>query len=157
MLALMLITWPLSVFGAGRNADHLERIAEVLDDFHAAASESDLDRYIGHFADEGVFLGTDASERWTRDEFLAFCKPYFNEGRGWSYQPKERRITVLRGGRHAFFDELLWNESYGTCRSTGSLVRRGGRWLLVQYSLSFPVPNEVAKDVIGTIRKHEGN
>src|SRR5688572_14940434 len=50
-------------------------IGRVLDDFHAAAAASDLDRYFGHFAARGVFLGTDASERWDVAAFRAYAAP----------------------------------------------------------------------------------
>ena len=39
-------------------------VRAVLDDWHAAAAASDEARYFDHFADDGVFLGTDATERW---------------------------------------------------------------------------------------------
>src|SRR5271168_3840018 len=57
----------------------------TLDDFHAAAAAADEARYFGHFAADGVFLGTDATERWTVDAFRAYAKPHFDAGRGWAY------------------------------------------------------------------------
>ena len=44
------------------------QVEAVLDDFHAAAAASDEARYFDHFSAEGVFLGTDATERWTLGE-----------------------------------------------------------------------------------------
>src|SRR5882672_7680951 len=82
-----------------------EAIAKVLDDFHDAAANADEKRYFGHFADDAVFLGTDASERWTKKEFLAYAKPFFDQGRGWTYFPREgkRNITVSADGKTAWF------------------------------------------------------
>ena len=40
-------------------------IAAVLDDWHAAAAAANEERYFSHFASGAVFLGTDATERWT--------------------------------------------------------------------------------------------
>lgn len=44
-------------------------INAVLDDFHDAAAKADGDRYFKHFAPRAIFLGTDATERWSVDEF----------------------------------------------------------------------------------------
>src|SRR5262245_50093341 len=104
-----------------------EAIAKVLDDFHDAASKPDQKRYFDHFADNGVFLGTDATERWTKKEFQAYAKPHFDEGHGWTYFPREGRrfITISADGNTAWFDELLDNAQYGECRGSGVLVRAG--------------------------------
>src|SRR5690349_10642917 len=53
-----------------------EAIAAVLDDWHAAAAHADEDRYFGHLADDAVFLGTDAKERWDKAAFLAYAHPH---------------------------------------------------------------------------------
>jgi ketosteroid isomerase-like protein len=125
-------------------------IVEVLDDWHRAASVADGARYLGHMSDDAVFLGTDASERWTLPAFRAFCEPYFAKGTGWTYEPRERHVRV--DGELAWFDERLWNEKYGECRGTGVLRRERGEWKIVHYSLTFPVPNELAGDVVKLIR-----
>jgi hypothetical protein len=96
-----------------------------------------------------VYLGTDASERWTLPEFRAFCEPYFARGQGWSYEPRRRHVTVR--GDLAWFDEELWNETYGRCRGTGVLRRDGGTWHIVHYSLTLLVPNELAREVVEVI------
>ena len=125
-------------------------INRILDDWHQAASEADGARYLGHMAEDAVFLGTDASERWTLPEFRAFCEPYVAKGTGWTYEPRERHVRV--DGELAWFDERLWNEKYGECRGTGVLRRDRGEWKIVHYSLTFPVPNELAADVVKLIR-----
>ena len=53
----------------------------VLDDWHLAAAQADEARYFGHFAENAVFLGTDATERWTKAEFRVWASPYFKGGR----------------------------------------------------------------------------
>lgn len=145
---------------AGEPAHALERSAEpsaepeavvaVLDDWHRAASAADGPRYFGHMAEECVYLGTDASERWSLAAFRAFCEPYFARGVGWTYTPRERHVSLA--GDVAWFDERLWNETYGECRGTGVLRKRRGTWEIVHYSLTFPVPNELAARVVELIR-----
>jgi pimeloyl-ACP methyl ester carboxylesterase len=130
-------------------------VASVLDDFHAAASTADGPRYFGHFATDGVFLGTDASERWTVAEFRAYAEPYFSKGKGWTYTPRDRHITIAKDGQTAWFDEKLSNEKYGECRGSGVLVLEAGAWKIAQYNLTVPVPNDMLADVARQIREFE--
>jgi ketosteroid isomerase-like protein len=136
------------------NKEPLEKEARaVLDDFHAAAAAADGARYFGHFAKDGVFLGTDATERWTVDAFKAYAKPHFDAGKGWTYTPTERHVDVDAEGRYAWFDELLENAKLGVCRGSGVLRREGGEWKVVQYNLTIPVPNSLALKVAEEIRQ----
>ena len=82
LIAIMLMLWCVPAFGADENA--VAAIDEVLDAFHDAASKADGASYFSLFAEDAVFIGTDAAERWSVDEFKAFAEPYFSEGRGWS-------------------------------------------------------------------------
>jgi SnoaL-like domain len=102
-----------------------------------------------------LFLGTDASERWTVDEFRAYAHPHFAAGEGWTYRVTERHLDVSPDGAHAWFDELLENDGLGTCRGSGVLRWRAGRWWVVQYNLTIPVPNELAADLAERIRAQQ--
>ena len=44
---------------------------------------------------------------------------------------------------------------YGNCRGTGVLVKLDAGWKIAQYNLMFPIPNDIAKDVIKMIKEHE--
>ena len=127
----------------------------LLNDFHKAAARADGASYFGYFHQDAVFLGTDKTERWTLEAFQAFAKPYFDKGQGWTYLPNQRHIALSPDGNTAWFDEQLHNDKYGNTRGSGVLVRQGSQWKITQYVLSFPVPNEVAKDAIQLIRDHE--
>ena len=156
-MSVVLASVVVVLVGCSDRGREIVRIERVIDAYHAAAARADLEGYIGLMSDGSVFLGTDASERWTRDEFRAFCEPYFAAGRGWTYVPVERHVEIAAGGRTAWFDEILSNESYGTLRSTGVLSRDAGDWRIEHYSLSFLVPNDVAKEVVKMIREEGGN
>jgi len=130
-------------------------IAAMLDDLHDAAAKADGDRYFAHFAPEAVFLGTDATERWTLNEFKAYARPHFSAGVGWAYTSTERHITLSEDRRMAWFDELLTSNHMGRCRGSGVARLIGQRWKLEQYNLSVPIPNELAEDVVRQIREHE--
>lgn len=126
-------------------------IDAALNEFHDAASKSDAQRYFALWTPESVFLGTDATERWVGAEFEAFARPYFEKGKGWTYRPRDRRITSLPGGS-AYFDELLENDKLGVCRGSGVVRVVDGRWKVMQYNLSIPIPNDLAERVVGLIR-----
>jgi len=127
----------------------------ALDRLHRYAHEADGDRYFALFAPEGVFLGTDAAERWTVDEFRAYAEPYFSQGRGWTYTVLERHVELAPGCDVAWFDERLHNERWGECRGTGAMRLIDGRWRITQYNLTVPVPNDLLPGVVEMIRAHE--
>ncbi len=129
-------------------------VKAVLDDFHAAAAAADEKRYFGHFATDGVFLGTDDTERWTKEQFRAYAKPHFDKGKGWTYTVVERHVGVDEEGRYAWFDERLANEKLGPCRGSGVLRREGAAWKVVQYNLTIPVPNDLAYEFAERVKKH---
>jgi hypothetical protein len=123
------------------------KVAAVLDDWHKAAAEAKLDRYFGHFTPDAVFLGTDAGERWTRDEFLKYAKPYFDKGKAWSFKPVRRTISFSKDNSVAWFEEMLDTPNLGPARGSGVLVWDGLMWKIAQYNLSVPIPNDIFKDV----------
>lgn len=126
-------------------------VARVLDDWHDAASKADESRYFDHFATEGVFLGTDATERWTVPAFRAYAHPHFAKGAAWSFRATRRSVFVR--GDAAWFEEDLATPNLGPSRGTGVLVREGGAWKIAQYNLSVPIPNERFKEVKALIEK----
>ena len=154
MCALVLMLGACAGAGSapGTAVDAAAEVGRVLDDFHAAAAGADFDRYFGHFARASVFLGTDATERWTREEFMAYARPHFRPGGGWTYRPRARKVSFTPDGRTAFFDELLDNAGLGETRGSGVLVREDGAWKVAQYNLSIPIPNELADSVVGLVR-----
>jgi len=128
---------------------------KVLDAFHQAASEADFTRYFSLMDDNAIFLGTDAGERWTKSEFAKYVRPYFSKGKGWTYKSLSRNYTVVEPDSVVIFDEILVNDAYGTCRGSGVLKKGENGWLIVQYNLSVPIPNDIAKKVVQEIRNFE--
>ncbi|MEE8368426.1 MAG: nuclear transport factor 2 family protein [Thermoanaerobaculia bacterium] len=128
----------------------------MLTDFHLAASNANGDRYFSLFAPNAVFLGTSPEERWSLEDFKAYARPFFDVGRGWTYVATSRHIEVAPSGEIAWFDEILDNAKYGTCRGSGVLVKTDGEWKIAQYNLALLVPNEVALDVVELIRGEAG-
>lgn len=127
-------------------------VAGALDAFHGAAARADEEAYFALLAPNAVFLGTDATERWDKAAFRAFAHPYFGQGKGWTFTPRNRHIDFSRDGRIAWFDELLDSASYGECRGTGVLEKTDGGWKIAQYHLTIPMPNDLAKELVARIR-----
>jgi hypothetical protein len=132
-------------------------IAAVLDQLHLAASKADGPAYFALYTPEAVFIGTDVTERWTIPAFRAYAQPWFDEGQGWTYAARERQVTIAPVDCRcvAWFDEVLDSQSYGTARGTGTLLLTPQGWRVSQYALTFPIPNDVADEVIGRIKAFE--
>ncbi len=128
-------------------ADAEAEVRRVLDDFHDAAAKSDEARYFGHFSAQGVFLGTDATERWDVPAFRAYAHPHFEKGKGWSMKASVRFVVVR--GDMAWFDEALETAKLGPARGSGVLVREGGVFKIAQYNLTITIPN----GKFGAVRK----
>ena len=82
-------------------------VNDFLDKWHQAASTADADTFFGSMADSSIYIGTDATERWTKNEFITFAKPYFDRGRAWDFKPYDRDVHFSDDGRYVWFSELL--------------------------------------------------
>jgi hypothetical protein len=130
-------------------------IGTLLDDWHAAAAVADEEKYFSYFTPSAVFLGTDPTERWTRDSFRKWAQPYFAKGKAWSFRSVSRWISFSPDRTVAWFDEALDTPNMGTCRGSGVLVRSDGTWKIAQYNLSIPIPNALTDEVVNRIRKEK--
>jgi hypothetical protein len=122
------------------------KINKILDNLHYYASIADGDKYFKLFDTDGVFLGTDATERWTVNEFKDYALKRFESGTGWTYYPINRNIYLNNNKNTAWFDEELSNEKYGVFRGTGVLIKTDEGWKISQYNLLLPIPNELLID-----------
>ena len=124
-------------------------VNSILTDWHTAASQANFDAYFGKMDSISVFIGTDASENWSKEKFKSFSKPYFDKGKAWDFKTLERNIYVNKSKNFVWFDELLttW---MGTCRGSGVLERKNNTWKIKHYVLSVSVPNDDIEDIIAT-------
>jgi len=138
--------------GAGNAADAEGDITTLLDNWHRAAATADEDVFFGSMADGAIYLGTDAGERWTRDELREWAGEHFEKESAWSFKPYNRTIYFSEDGRMAWFEELL--ETWmGVCRGSGVLVLGKDGWKIAHYNLAVTVPNEVIEDFIAIVEK----
>lgn len=153
-LAVMLLYFP-SCTSKGINSSSTvvdtatgkKQIIAMLDSFNAAAAKADYKTYFDFYADGAIFTGTDATERWDKNEFMQWAKPIFDRGRAWNFTALQRHIYFDQSGKLAWFDELL-NTQMKICRGSGVLVKRGNDWKVQQYILSATVPNDIMNAVI---------
>ena len=157
ILCTVILAIPIVSF-ASNHPGHDREVAavqHVLDQLHDAASKADGERYFDLFSPRAVFLGTDATERWPINQFRIYALKRFETGTGWTYQVRDRHVYLDDDVNTAWFDEVLHNDKYGECRGTGVLIKRKGVWKIAQYNLTFPIPNELALDVVKMIRQQE--
>lgn len=154
MSSLALLCFILAAAPVTSKPDAKADVAAVLDAWHAAAARADEEAYFGFFTPDAVFLGTDATERWTRDAFRTWAHPYFARGKAWSFKAVSRNVAFSQDGTVAWFDEALDTPNLGPARGSGVLVKRGKDWRIAQYNLSIPIPNDVMKDVKALLDAH---
>ena len=94
-------------------------VGAVLDGWHEAAAAADEEKYFSYFTPDAVFLGTDATERWTRDEFRKWAHPYFAKGKAWSFRTVSRWISFAPDRTVAWFDEAPRHAEHGPLPGVG--------------------------------------
>jgi ketosteroid isomerase-like protein len=157
-LSALFVLASVTLLGCDSKLDQSKDLAEietVLNDWHVAASNADEERYLGHMTDDGVFMGTDATERWSTSEFREFVHPHFARGNGWNYKSKDRHVIFSKEGATAWFDERLINEKYGELRGTGVLTKIGNKWKIAHYNMSFPLPNNLTPQIVEMIKQKD--
>lgn len=143
---LVLFSTIVEVARADR-AGQISEIDDLMTAWHRAAAEADEETYFGLMAPGAMFLGTDVSERWTREEFREWAASRFEGDSAWIYRAEQRNIHVGSEGTFAWLDEDLASESYWTCRGTAVLEKIEGRWKIRHYSLTFTIPNSAVPDI----------
>ena len=128
-----------------------ETINHLLNDWHKAAANADLESYFSKMTDDAIYLGTDASERWTKDEFYKFCKPYFDKGKAWEFKAKNRTVYFSENYQTAWFEETL-DTWMGECRGSGVLIYKDNSWKITHYNLAVTVPNDLIKEYIKLLK-----
>ncbi len=130
----------------------INSLDQQIDNWHVAAAQANFETYFALTTSNFVFLGTAPGERWSKAEFMAFSKPYFDKGKAWDFKPSNRNWQFACEGTIAYFDEDLatWMEG---CRGSGICVLENGEWKLAYYNLTVLIENEKIKSFI-QLRKH---
>lgn len=128
-----------------------QEIHIFLDAWHEAATQADADGFFGAMAEDGIYLGTDASERWLRDELREWAEAAFREAPAWAFTPSDRMLYSTADKNTFWFEEKL-DTWMGTCRGSGVIQKAEGQWKIKHYNLALLVPNEkieAFKELIG--------
>ena len=154
LLFSIALTAALGCSRSGGTTMDEKAISRVLDDWHQSAANAEYERYFSHFAsDSAIFMGTDATERWTVAEFKEWAKPYFEKGEAWSFSPEERHIYFSDNGNTAWFDESLDTPNLGPARGSGVMVKKRDSWRIAHYNLSIPIPNAIVDTVVQQVKE----
>ena len=132
-----------------KNSENVKsEINLVLDNWHKAAAEANFNNYFNVMTEDAIYIGTDPTENWNKQEFIKFSKPYFDRGRAWNFTALERNVYFSSDGKTVWFDELL-NTQMKICRGSGVLVADEiGNWKIKHYVLSMTIPNDNTDEVI---------
>jgi hypothetical protein len=151
ILACCLFFASLAAWAQTADATLAKQVNAFVDSWHDDAAHARWS-YFDKMAPEAVYIGTDKSELWHRDDFRAWAKRYFEAGKAWTFHPIRR--NVYASGGMIWFDELL-DTQMGVCQASGVVRQVPGGFEIVHYQLSMAVPNEVNKQVVKLIKDHE--
>lgn len=121
-------------------------IDQLLNQWHQDVAHYQFEAYFDAMTVDAVFVGTDASEVWSKKEFMNFSRPYFEKKQTWDFKPLQRNIYIQAQYKYAAFDEIL-DTWMGLCRGSGVVVFTEKGWKIKHYVLSVTVPNEDIKAV----------
>ncbi len=129
------------------------QVNAFIDEWHDDAANARL-AYFDKMAKDGVYIGTDRTELWVRDDFKAWAKKYFERKSAWSFKATRRHVYASPDQSVIWFDELLDTPNMGPCMASGVLRKTAKGFEIVHYQLSMAVPNEVAGQVTRLIGEH---
>ena len=148
-ILLLFIAFSVNTFAQKKQTETAEKeaINTLLDSWHKAASDANFKDYFNALSENSIYIGTDATENWTKKEFEIWAKPYFDKGKAWSFTALQRNIYFSPDKKLAWFDELL-DTQMKICRGSGVLEKSNGQWKIKHYVLSMTVPNDNVDEVI---------
>ncbi len=123
------------------------RLNSLMDTWHKNATLAQFDAYFAATSDNFVFYGTAPAEKWDKEAFKTFCKPYFDSTRTWRFTPSNRVWNFSKDGKIAWFDEDLQTWMLD-CRGSGVCEKTKQGWKLAYYNLSVVIENEKIQEFI---------
>jgi hypothetical protein len=121
--------------------EHSIVVNSFINEWHSAASKADGDTFFGSMTADAIYIGTEAGERWLRDELKEWSKQYFERESAWNFKPSNREIYFSDNEDYAWFEERL-DTQMGVCHGSGVLEMTNEGWKFKHYHLSVTVPND---------------
>jgi hypothetical protein len=118
-----------------------------IDSWHQAATDADSSAYFSKMSKKAIFIGTDDTERWTREEMANWSAKYFKRESAWNIKATSREVMFMDKNKIAYFDEFLISKELGLLRGSGVLKNGKNGWKIIHYVLSFSIPNEKVKSL----------
>lgn len=129
-----------------------DTVHQFIDAWHKAAAVADEDAFFGSMAADGIYLGTDATERWPRDTFRVWAQFAFERESAWDFTPYQRELYFSDNNKYVWWEEML--ETWmGPCRGSGVARFQDGRWQIQHYNLAVTIPNDKIEGFIELTKK----
>lgn len=152
MPQILLVLIFLLGFGQQGNDNLKQNLDDIITKWHHAAAVADAKTYFGYLDDDAIYMGTDATEYWTKDEFQKWAEPWFKKKSAWTIYATKRNIYLSNDKTYAWFDEILV-AGFGPARGSGIMIKTKNGWKIKHYNLAMTIPNEVSKEVKNIIEK----
>ncbi len=156
----LIISLCLVLFSAGAcaqagttDAAYRKQIHAFIDEWHDDAANA-RPAYFDKIAPTGIYIGTDKTELWNREQFKAWAKRFFDRKSAWSFKSTKRNIYMSADKKFIWFDELL-DTQMGVCQASGVMRKTETGFEIEHYQLSIAVPNGVADKVTKLVKEFE--
>ena len=130
-----------------------KQVNAFIDEWHDDAANARL-AYFDKIAPNGIYIGTDKTELWNREQFKAWAKRFFERKSAWSFKAVKRNIYMSPDKNFIWFDELL-DTQMGPCQASGVIRKTAKGFEIEHYQLSIAIPNEVADKVTRLVKEVE--
>jgi hypothetical protein len=153
-IACCLFLASLGAYAQQDTAALTRQVNAFVDEWHDDAAHARL-AYFDKMAPDGVYIGTDKTELWRRDEFKAWARKAFERKVAWAFKATRRNVYFSPDRSIIWFDEILDTPNMGPCMASGVIRKTASGFEILHYQLSMAVPNEVGGQVTKLIREFE--
>jgi len=119
-------------------------LIKFIDTWHLNASEAKFDEYFNAISENGIYIGTDPQEYWTKQEYREWVSKTLKPNNGFHFEIIDRNIFFNDEEDIAWFNEKLKTDM-GVCHATGIATNTRSGWKINYYQLSVTVPNDLLK------------
>jgi hypothetical protein len=88
------------------DADFTARVNAFVDEWHEDAAHA-RPAFFDKIASDGIYIGTDKTERWAREAFREWAKPAFARPVAWAFTPLHRNVRFSPDRTFIWFDEQV--------------------------------------------------
>jgi hypothetical protein len=153
LLACCLMFAAAAGFSQEPDAALKKQVNAFVDEWHDDAANART-AYFDKIARDGVYIGTDKTELWHKDDFKAWASKYFERKSAWTFKAIRRNVYTSADKHIIWFDELL-DTQMGICQASGVIHRTATGFEIEHYQLSIAVPNDVTTPVTKIIKEFE--